>query len=78
MGPRAALATLQASGGLIPNQQLLINTIPLLEARASSAIENSVTTQTSSFGMSKPGTIPRIRRRRRRCGIAPRWVEALN
>jgi Fic/DOC family N-terminal len=28
-------------GGLIPNQAMLINTIPVLEAQASSEIENS-------------------------------------
>ena len=41
---RAALAELKASGRLIPNQSVLINSIPLLEAQASSEIENIVTT----------------------------------
>ena len=41
---RAALAELKALGGLIPNQSILINSIPLLEAQASSEIENIVTT----------------------------------
>lgn len=41
---RAALAELKASGGLIPSQAVLINAIPLLEAKDSSAIENVVTT----------------------------------
>ena len=41
---RAALAELKALGGLIPNQAILINSIPLLEAQASSEIENIVTT----------------------------------
>ena len=41
---RAALAGLKQAGGLIPNQAVLINTIPLLEARDSSEIENIVTT----------------------------------
>lgn len=40
---RAALAELKAGGELIPNPSILINTIPLLEARASSEIENIVT-----------------------------------
>lgn len=46
---RAALATLQSAGDLIPNQAVLINTIPLLEAQASSEIENIVTTGDALF-----------------------------
>jgi Fic family protein len=46
---RAALAQLKAAGRLIPNQSVLINTIPLLEARASSEIENIVTTSDELF-----------------------------
>lgn len=41
---RATLAELKALGQLIPNQSILINSIPLLEAQASSEIENIVTT----------------------------------
>lgn len=41
---RAALAELKQSTELIPNPGMLINTLPLLEARASSEIENIVTT----------------------------------
>lgn len=41
---RAALAELKQAGELIPNQTVLINSIPLLEAQASSEIENIVTT----------------------------------
>lgn len=41
---RAALADLKAIGAVIPNQSILINSIPLLEAQASSEIENIVTT----------------------------------
>ena len=37
---RAALAELKQAAELIPNQGTLINTLPLLEARASSEIEN--------------------------------------
>ena len=44
IGARAALAELKALGGLIPNPSILINSIPLLEAQASSEIENIVTT----------------------------------
>ncbi len=46
---RAALAKLQGSGKLIPNQAILINSIPLLEAQASSEIENIVTTTDRLF-----------------------------
>src|SRR5688572_8649268 len=46
---RAALAELKHSGAAIPNQAVLINTIPLLEAQASSEIENIVTTSDALF-----------------------------
>lgn len=46
---RAALAELRVSGQLIPNQSVLINSIPLLEAQASSEIENIVTTTDKLF-----------------------------
>ncbi len=46
---RAALAALKQAGGLIPNQAVLINTIPILEARDSSEIENIVTTTDKLF-----------------------------
>jgi len=46
---RAALAELKVSGHLIPNQAVLINSIPLLEAQASSEIENVVTTTDRLF-----------------------------
>jgi cell filamentation protein, protein adenylyltransferase len=49
IGARAALAELKQAGGLIPDQAMLINTIPLLEARASSEIENIVTTADRLF-----------------------------
>ena len=41
---RTALAELKALGPLIPNQLILINSIPLFEAQASSEIETIVTT----------------------------------
>ena len=41
---RAALAELKQAGELLPNQGLLINLLPLLEAKDSSEIENIVTT----------------------------------
>lgn len=46
---RASLATLKQVGESIPNQAVLINTIPLLEAQASSEIENIVTTTDKLF-----------------------------
>jgi Fic family protein len=46
---RSALAELKSAGHLIPNQAVLINTIPLLEAQASSEIENIVTTSDELF-----------------------------
>ena len=46
---RAALAGLKQAGGLIPNQAVLINTLPLMEAQASSEIENIVTTADTLF-----------------------------
>ena len=46
---RAALAELKQAGALLPNQGLLINLIPLLEAKDSSEIENIVTTSDKLF-----------------------------
>jgi Fic family protein len=44
-----ALAELKGAGHRIPNQAILINAIPLQEARLSSEIENIVTTQDALF-----------------------------
>ncbi|OBX08778.1 addiction module protein [Gallibacterium salpingitidis] len=46
---RAALAELKQAAELIPNQAMLINTIPIMEARASSEIENIMTTTDKLF-----------------------------
>ena len=46
---RAATAALQQACALIPNAAVLINTLPLLEAQASSEIENIVTTTDALF-----------------------------
>lgn len=46
---RSALAELKQAGELIPNQAVLIKTLPLLEAQASSAIENIITTTDRLF-----------------------------
>ncbi len=51
---RAAVAELKQAGRLLPNQDVLINTIPLLEARASSEIENIVTTTDLLFRYAQP------------------------
>ncbi len=52
---RAALAELKTAGDLIPNQTVLINAIPLLEAQASSEIENIVTTTDRLFEFAGEG-----------------------
>jgi len=53
-----ALASLKSAGNLIPNQAILINAIPLQEAKASSEIENVVTTGDKLYQASiLPGTI---------------------
>ena len=49
IGARAAVAELKQAAELIPNQGVLINTLPLLEAQASSEIENIVTTTDQLF-----------------------------
>ena len=49
---RAALAELKQAAELIPNQAMLINTLPLLEAKDSSEIENIVTTTDKLFQFS--------------------------
>ncbi|MDA1074556.1 MAG: Fic family protein [Proteobacteria bacterium] len=46
---RTALAELKQAGELLPNQGLLINLLPLLEAKDSSEIENIVTTSDKLF-----------------------------
>lgn len=46
---RAAVAELRYAGQLIPDQSVLVNTIPLLEAKDSSEIENIVTTNDALF-----------------------------
>ena len=46
---RASLAELKQAAGLIPNETVLIRTLPLLEAQSSSEIENIVTTTDQLF-----------------------------
>jgi Fic family protein len=52
---RAALAELKKAAELIPNQGVLINALPLLEAQASSEIENIVTTTDRLFQYQSAG-----------------------
>lgn len=49
IGARAALAELKTAGELLPDQRLLINILPVLEAKDSSRIENIVTTNDQLF-----------------------------
>ena len=49
VGARAALAELKQAATLLPNPAILINTLPLLEAQASSEIEQIVTTADRLF-----------------------------
>jgi Fic family protein len=46
---RTAVATLSQAGQLLPNPNILVHAVPLLEAQASSAIENIVTTADELF-----------------------------
>lgn len=52
---RAAVAELKQAAALIPNPAVLINTLPLLEAQASSEIENIVTTADRLFRHAQDG-----------------------
>ena len=52
---RTALAELKQAAELIPNQAMLINTLPLLEAKDSSEIENIVTTTDKLFQFASSG-----------------------
>lgn len=54
---RAALAELKQAGRLLPNQSLLINLLPLLEAKDSSEIENIVTTTDKLFQYAAEDTL---------------------
>ena len=52
---RAALATLAQAGQLLPDPNVLIHAVPLLEAQASSEIENIVTTADELFKYAESG-----------------------
>lgn len=66
---RAALAELKQAAGLIPNPSILLASLPLLEAQASSEIENIVTTADELFrhmeddGKADPATKEALRYR---------------
>ena len=55
---RAKLAELKQASMLIPNDSILINLIPLLEAKDSSEIENIVTTTTNYSAMPNNPKMP--------------------
>ncbi len=55
---RAALAELKQAAELIPNQSMLVNTLPLLEAKDSSEIENIITTNDKIFQFYQSNTSP--------------------
>ena len=69
MTARASLAELKQAAELIPNAGMLINTLPLLEAQASSEIEDLVTTADELFrylraeGQADPATKEALRYR---------------
>lgn len=54
----AALARLDASCALLPDPAILINLVPLLEAQASSEIENIVTTRDELFKAANLAEVP--------------------
>ncbi len=54
---RTALAELRIAGQLIPDHGVLINTIPLLEAKDSSEIENIITTNDALFREASLGDV---------------------
>jgi len=78
IGARASVAALRQAGTLIPNQDVLINTIPLLEAQASSEIENIVTTTDALFRYAQIDPENADAATRKRYVTAPRCVRAWN
>jgi Fic family protein len=52
---RAALAELKQASDLIPDARMLVNTLPLLEAQASSEVENIITTTDRLFEFASLG-----------------------
>ena len=70
-----ALAELKGAGDLIPNQAILINAIPLQEAKLSSEIENIVTTQDALFQAALDESRTQISQQRRFCATAEPCAE---
>ncbi len=68
---RVQLAKLDQASDLMANPSVLINTISLLEAQASSEIENIVTTTDALFKAAQIATEPPIRRSKKPAPIAP-------
>ena len=76
---RSALAELKVAAAMIPNPAVLINTLPLLEAQASSEIENVVTTADELFRHldADEGADPATREALRYRGALPQGVSLL-
>ncbi|EJU58060.1 filamentation induced by cAMP protein Fic, partial [Neisseria meningitidis NM183] len=75
---RASLARLKQAAELIPNQAMLINTLPVMEARASSEIENIVTTTDKLFQSLQMDTERQDPARKKPCNTAPPCFQAMN
>jgi hypothetical protein len=89
---RVALAELKQAAELIPNSAVLVNALPLLEARASSEIENIVTTTDKLFEFADIAedkadaatkealryrtALYEVPRRKRHCATARRYTRA--
>ncbi len=73
---RAALAALKQAAELIPNPAMLINTLPVLEARSSSEIENIVTTADKLFRHLRADSGADPRRPVKRCGTGVPFSKA--
>jgi len=68
-----ALAELKGLGGVIPNPAMLVNTLVLQEAKASSEIENIVTTNDALFRAMASVRDRSIPRRKRSCVTAKHY-----
>lgn len=75
---RTALAELKQAAELIPNQTVLINTIPLLEAKDSSEIESIVTTTDLLSSTPRMAMATPIPRPRKPCVTARLCIVAIN
>ena len=73
---RSALAELKQAGELIPNASMLVNTLPLLEAQASSEKENIVTTTDQLFQYARLEKIGQIQPQKKHYVIAQPFTKA--